>query len=266
MQDRSEVLYIIRIKKHANWHTPCSMLWKLNKEMGVPERAFLLTREDMFNQCNSVAIMARNDFPWEAKKETSMKRSFCCLLSFSLILFYGNICTLCGAEQEEMGALGSEFYLGPGDVLEISVWKDEALSRQVVVRPDGKISFPLIGDVVALGRTVDELRQVVEGKIKAYVPDAPVTVMVVQVGSPQVYVVGKVAKPGLYIMGQTLRVMQVLAMAGGMTPFANKDDILIIRKENGRQRVFKFNYGKVADGKDLDQNICLKPGDTVVVP
>lgn len=195
-----------------------------------------------------------------------MKRRVCCLLSFSLILFYGNICTLCAAEQEEMAALGSEFYLGPGDVLEVSVWKDEALSRQVVVRPDGKISFPLIGDVLARGRTVEELRQVVEDKIKVYVPDAPVTVIVVQVGSSQVYVVGKVAKPGLYIMGQTLRVMQVLAMAGGMTPFANKDDILIIRKNNGHQRVFKFNYGKVAGGKDLDQNICLKPGDTVVVP
>jgi polysaccharide export outer membrane protein len=242
------------------------MLWKFNKEMGVPERFFLFTREGMFKKCHSIAITARDSSPREAKKETSMKRRFCCLLSFSLILFYGNICTLYGAEQEGMAALGSEFYLGPGDVLEMSVWKDEALSRQVVVRPDGKISFPLIGDVVARGRTVEELRQVVEGKIKVYVPDAPVTVMVVQVGSPKVYVVGKVGKPGLYIMGQTLRVMQVLAMAGGMTPFAKKDDILIIRKENGHQKVFKFNYGKVADGKDLDQNICLEAGDTVVVP
>lgn len=195
-----------------------------------------------------------------------MKSRFCCLLSFSLILFYGNICTLCGAEQEEMAALGSEFYLGPGDVLEVSVWKDEALSRQVVVRPDGKISFPLIGDVVARGRTVSQLREAVEGKIKAFVPDAPVNVMVIQVGSPKVYVVGKVAKPGLYIMGEPLRVMQVLAMAGGMTPFAKKNDIIVIRKDNGGQQVFPFNYSKVADGKDLGQNIRLEPGDTVVVP
>lgn len=165
-----------------------------------------------------------------------------------------------------MAAPGSEFYLGPGDVLEISVWKDEALSRQVVVRPDGKISFPLIGDVVARGRTVSQLREAVEGKIKAFVPDAPVNVMVIQVGSPKVYVVGKVAKPGLYIMGEPLRVMQVLAMAGGMTPFAKKNDIIIIRKDNGGQQVYPFNYSKVADGKDLGQNIRLEPGDTVVVP
>lgn len=176
------------------------------------------------------------------------------------------MCTLCGAEQEEMAAPGSKFYLGPGDVLEISVWKDEALSRQVVVRPDGKISFPLIGDVVARGRTVSQLREAVEGKIKAFVPDAPVNVMVIQVGSPKVYVVGKVAKPGLYIMGEPLRVMQVLAMAGGMTPFAKKNDIIIIRKDNGGQQVYPFNYSKVADGKDLGQNIRLEPGDTVVVP
>ncbi len=159
-----------------------------------------------------------------------------------------------------------KFVLGPGDVLEISVWKDEALTRQVVVRPDGKVSFPLVGDIQAKGRTVEELRQAVEDKTKAFVPDAPVTVVVMEVGSPKVYVVGKVARPGLYVMAETLRVMQVLAMAGGMTSFADKDDILIIREKYGMQRTFKFNYSKVADGKDLEQNICLKPGDTVVVP
>lgn len=158
------------------------------------------------------------------------------------------------------------FFLGPGDVLEISVWKDEALFRQVVVRPDGRISFPLIGDVEAQGRTVAQLQDAVESKIKAYVPDAPVNVMVVEVGSTRVFVVGKVARPGVYVMGQRLRVMQALAMAGGMTPFAKKDDIIIIREENGGQKVWQFDYSDVADGEDLDQNIVLKPGDTVVVP
>ena len=185
-----------------------------------------------------------------------------------LVLFHGSAALLYGAENQGQAIAGSGFCLGPEDVLEISVWKDEALSKQVVVRPDGKISFPLIGDVVAQGRTVDELRQAVEDKIKAFVPDAPVTVMVIQVGSPKVYVVGKVAKPGVYIMGKSLTVMQVLAMAGGTTPFADKDDVLIIRKEDGQQKSFclKFDYSKVAEGKDLSQNICLKPGDTVVVP
>jgi polysaccharide export outer membrane protein len=181
---------------------------------------------------------------------------------FLFVCSFGQGQAFGGAETTD----GVAFYLGPGDILEVSVWKDEALSRQVVVRPDGNISFPLIGDVVARGRTVDQLRAAVEGKIKAFVPDAPVNVMVVQVGSPKVYVVGKVAKPGLYIMGEPLRVMQVLAMAGGMTPFAKKDDIIIIRKDNGGQKVFPFNYSQVAEGKDLGQNIRLEPGDTVVVP
>ena len=182
---------------------------------------------------------------------------------FLLMFICGHVGHLYGAEQKSQLM---PFCLGPEDVLEISVWKDEALTRKVLVRPDGKISFPLIGDIQAQGRTVEELRQAMNNKMMAFVPDAPVSVMLVLVGSPKIYVVGKVVKPGVYIMGTTLRVMQALAMAGGATPFANKDDILIIRQENGRQKTFKFNYNKVADGKKLVQNICLKRGDTVVVP
>jgi polysaccharide export outer membrane protein len=194
-----------------------------------------------------------------------MKNKIFCFL-FLLTLICANPGLLYTAEHEAQLAAEGNFYLGPEDVLEISVWRDEALNRQVVVTPDGKVSFPLVGNIQAQGRTVEELRQAVEDKIKTFVPDAPVTVMVVRVGSPKVFVVGKVAKPGVYIMGETLRVMQALAMAGGTTPFADKDDILIIRKENGHQKIFRFDYTKVADGKDLEQNICLKRGDTVVVP
>ena len=182
---------------------------------------------------------------------------------FLLMFICGHAGPLHGADQKSQL---TPFCLGPEDVLEISVWKNEALTRKVLVRPDGKISFPLIGDIQAQGRTVEELRQAMENKMKAFVPDAPVNVMLMLVGSPKVYVVGKVVKPGVYIMGTTLRVMQALAIAGGATPFANKDDILIIRQENGRQKTFKFDYNKVADGKKLEQNICLKRGDTVVVP
>ena len=161
---------------------------------------------------------------------------------------------------------GSTFYLGPGDVLEISVWKDEALTKQVVVRPDGMISFPLIGQIPAEGRTVEELQREVQKRISRYVPDAPVTVLVAEIGSPKIYVVGKVNKPGVYIMGHFLRVMQALAMAGGTTTFADRDDIMIIREEKGRQIIMKFNYDRVASGRDLHKNITLKPGDTIVVP
>ena len=125
----------------------------------------------------------------------------------------------------------SKFYLGPEDLLEISVWNDETLNKQVIVRPDGKISFPLIGDVLVQGRTVEEVRQEIENKVRPYVPDAPLTVMVIRVSSPKLYVVGKVVKPGVYIMPEPLRVMQALAMAGGITTFSDSDDILIIRLE-----------------------------------
>jgi polysaccharide export outer membrane protein len=161
---------------------------------------------------------------------------------------------------------GTIFYLGPGDVLEISVWKDEALTKQVVVRPDGMVSFPLIGQIPAEGRTVEELQIEIQRRISRYVPDAPVTVLVAEIGSPKIYVVGKVNKPGVYIMGHFLRVMQALAMAGGTTTFADRDDIMIIREEKGRQIIMKFNYDRVASGRDLHKNITLKPGDTIVVP
>jgi polysaccharide export outer membrane protein len=197
-----------------------------------------------------------------------MQKQILSFVFLILVFLYGSDSPYCLAFSEEQAVPAREasYVLGPEDVLEVSVWKDEALTKQVVVRPDGKISFPLIGDVIAKGKTVEHLRSTVEEKIRAFVPDAPVTVLVMQVRSPKVYVVGKVMKPGMYIMGEPMRIMQALAMAGGMTPFANQDGVIIIRNQSGNQRVFQFNYGKVADGKDLEQNIRLKPGDTVVVP
>jgi len=194
-----------------------------------------------------------------------MKKTFFCFLWF-IILFHINTASLFGAELDKKLINGSEFYFGPEDVLEISVWKNEDLTKTVVVRPDGKISFPLIGDVLAQGLTVDELRRVVEDKVKVLIPDMPVAIIVTQVMSRKVYVVGKVETPGVYLMGKTLRVMQILGMAGGLTPFAKKKNIIILRKNDGHQKTFRFNYSKVAAGKDLDQNICLQPGDTIVVP
>ena len=191
-----------------------------------------------------------------------------CILSLVLFLIFSSMqAVICyGAASVDKTLPGRSFHLGAEDVLQISVWKDETLTKQVVVRPDGKISFPLIGDIPVAGLTVEELRRNIENKVKMYVPDAPVTVQVLQVGSPKIYVVGKVNQPGVYMMGRTLRVMQALAMAGGMTPFADEGDILIIRDSYGTQRFIKFNYSKIAGGKNLEQNIYLQPGDTVVVP
>ena len=183
-----------------------------------------------------------------------------------LIIFSVCVSFSYAAEKTIRASSGPTFYLGPEDVLEISVWKDEALTKEAVVRPDGMVSFPLIGQIRAAGRTVENLQREIQRRISRYVPDAPVTVMVLKIGSPKVYVVGKVNKPGVYVMGSFLRVMQSLAMAGGTTTFADRDDIMVIREEKGTQRFIKFNYDRVSSGKDLHKNIPLKPGDTLVVP
>lgn len=195
------------------------------------------------------------------------------LVFFSLMVVQFNSDFLCAEDQNKEDKTSvsyvrndSGYVLGPDDVLEISVWKDDTLTKEVVVRPDGKISFPLIGDIEAKGKTVEELRKDIEKKIQVLVPDTPVSIVVKTVRSPKVYVVGQINTPGTYIMVERLRVMQALSMAGGMTAFADKNDILIIRNQNGHQKTFKFNYTQVAKGKHLDQNIILEPGDTIVVP
>ena len=157
------------------------------------------------------------------------------------------------------------FELGPEDVLEISVWKDEALTRQVMVRPDGKISFPLIGDIQVSGLNVEELRQRVQKKLQIYGPVAPVSVLLVKIACPKIYIIGKVNRPGVFIMGQPLSITQALAMAGGVTLFAG-DKVLIIRSENGQQKTIVVNFEKIADGKNLSENIFLKPNDTIIIP
>jgi len=195
-----------------------------------------------------------------------MKKKKACFCLLFLVWMAASPAFPAGGDHGAEHNSGSQFFLGPGDVLEISVWKNEDLTKQVVIRPDGRISFPLIGDVAAEGNTVEELREALKQKIDTYVPDAPVAVLLLKVASPKVYVVGKVAKPGVYVMEEPMRVMQALAMAGGTTPFADKDQILIIRKSKVRQETSKFNYSQVARGKDLEQNVFLKPGDTLVVP
>jgi polysaccharide export outer membrane protein len=161
---------------------------------------------------------------------------------------------------------GLEYTLGPEDIIEISVWKDESLTKQIVVRPDGKISFPLVGEIRAGGLTVRQLQRQVTRKISEFIPNPTVTVLVLQVNSNKVYVVGKVNKPGEYPTGGRLDVMQALSMAGGLTPFASPRSIVILRRERGVEKKIPFNYNEVIRGKHLEQNIILQRGDVVVVP
>lgn len=159
------------------------------------------------------------------------------------------------------------FLLGPEDILEISVWRDETLTRQVMIMPDGKFSFPLIGDIQASGHTIAEIRTMVQEKIKKYVPDSPVSVVMEKIQSPKVYIVGRVNKQGTYIMqGRPLTVAQIIALAGGLTPFAEGDEIHVLRNSDNGQKAIPIDYEKITQGKELSHNIILQPGDTVVVP
>ncbi len=158
------------------------------------------------------------------------------------------------------------YLIGPEDVLGISVWKDTDLTLQVVVRPDGRISFPLIGDVKAAGHSVEWLRNEIKKRISEYVPDAVVSVLLMEVKGIKIYVVGKVARSGGASVGRRINVMQAIAGAGGLTKFAGESSILILRNDNGGQTKIPFNYNEVKKGTNIEQNIWLQDGDVIVVP
>lgn len=156
--------------------------------------------------------------------------------------------------------------LQPGDVLQVAVWKETDLTSEIVIRPDGGISFPLAGDLQAAGHTVAELTALLEKRIRKLEPDAVVTVVVKAANGNRVYVIGKVNKPGDFALNRPTDVMQALSLAGGATAFADTNDIRVLRREGTHQSAIAFRYGEVERGRKLEQNILLKSGDTVVVP
>jgi len=160
----------------------------------------------------------------------------------------------------------ADYQIGPEDVLEISVWKEEGLKKEVLVRPDGGFAFPLVGEVQAAGKTAQQLQTEITQRLEKFIADPVVSVAVLKVAGNRIYVIGKVNKPGEFVAGRYVDVLQVLSMAGGLTPFAAENDIKILRKENGKDIVFPFRYSDIKSGVKLDQNITLKGGDVVVVP
>jgi polysaccharide biosynthesis/export protein len=158
------------------------------------------------------------------------------------------------------------YHLQPGDVMTISVWKETELQSEVLVRPDGGFSFALAGDVDAVGKTVEEIRAILVDRLKRFIPNPVVTVAVKLVGGNRIYVVGRVNHAGDFPLSSPLDVMQAIALAGGTTPFASINDIVILRRHNGEQQALHFHYSDVARGRELAQNVLLQGGDTVVVP
>lgn len=158
------------------------------------------------------------------------------------------------------------YEIQPGDVLAISVWKETDLQSEVLVRPDGGLSFPLVGELNANGMSIDALRSRIADGLKKFIPDPVVTVTLRQIGGNRVYVIGKVNRPGEFPFSKPIDVMQALSLAGGATSFAALDDIKILRRRNGAQTALRFHYSDVEKGRSLEQNIPLQSGDTVVVP
>ncbi len=160
----------------------------------------------------------------------------------------------------------ASYLIAPDDVLSIDVWKETEITRSVPVRPDGKISLPLLNDVQAAGLTATDLASVVTEKLKKFLANPQVTVIVTTVNSQKIYILGEVLRAGVVSLLPNMTVLQALSSAGGFTPYANQKGIYVLRTENGQQVKYPFKYKEVLKGVNIQQNILLKPGDTIVVP
>ncbi|HKS54275.1 MAG TPA: polysaccharide biosynthesis/export family protein [Steroidobacteraceae bacterium] len=181
------------------------------------------------------------------------------LLLLSSAAYFG-----CIASAHAQATAG--YTVKPGDTLEISVWKEPDLQRTVLVRPDGQFSFPLVGEVDARNKTVAELNKTVSDRLTKYISDAVVTISVQEIKGNKIFVLGQVNKPGEFIVNPSVNIMQALSMAGGMTPFAATNDIIVLRGQGAQQKGMAFRYNDVVRGRSLDTNIELLSGDIVVVP
>jgi polysaccharide export outer membrane protein len=162
--------------------------------------------------------------------------------------------------------ISEDYVVGQGDALEVFVWRNEQLSRGVTVRPDGKISLPLIQDIQAEGLTAIQLRDQITRRFKQYVENPTVAVIVTQINSYKINVLGKVGQPGIYAITTKTTFLEAISMAGGFTEWANQRKITVIRSQGGQKKKLRINYKKIISGKDPSQNITLNRGDTIIVP
>ncbi|HVI87912.1 MAG TPA: polysaccharide biosynthesis/export family protein [Dongiaceae bacterium] len=175
---------------------------------------------------------------------------------------------LAGLTPSVARAVDADYKLNPGDILQITVWKEEGLDRETLVLPDGTVAFPLVGTLHARGKTVGQLQDEIKAGLQKAIPDAPVTVVVKNALGNTVDVIGQVLKPGEFVAGHPLTVMQALSLAGGLTPYASEKRISIVRHNmDGKDQHIEFPYYEdILDGKNLDKDIVLQPGDVVLVP
>jgi polysaccharide export outer membrane protein len=160
-----------------------------------------------------------------------------------------------------------DYTLNAGDTLDIAVWKEEDLTKKdVIVRPDGKFTFPLAGEITAAGRTIAQIETAMATRLKVYIPEPVVSVSVKTLDGCRIYVIGQVSKAGSFVMNPRVNVLQALSLAGGLTPFAASNDIIVLRGSGVAQRALPFHYGEVIKGRNLTQNVLLEAGDVVIVP
>ena len=187
----------------------------------------------------------------------------------TLVLLFA-CATTAAAQSNDPAAAGdrlpADYVIGADDVLAIQFWSEKDMSAEVTVRPDGKIALPLLNDVHAAGLTPEELRDRLLTAARKFVENPNPTVMVKTINSRKVFITGQVEKPGTYPINHSLTVLQLIALAGGLREFVHGKNISVLRQESDRQVVYRFNYRDVINAKDLEQNIQLKPGDTIVVP
>lgn len=199
------------------------------------------------------------------------------VIGLGIVTLCGCVCLSAAAEQATnpagaptngvaATALPRDYVVGPEDVLSIVFWRDKDMSADVVVRPDGMISLPLLNDVQAAGYTPEQLSQSLEKAGAKFLAEPNVTVIVKEIHSRKVFIVGQVAKPGAFPLTGEMNVLQLIALAGGVLEYANAKNIAVVRKDDGHERRIRVNYQDVLKGKNIDQNILLKPGDTVIVP
>ncbi len=158
------------------------------------------------------------------------------------------------------------YRIGKGDILEVLTWKEQDFSREVPVRIDGRISFPLLEDIQAAGRTTLEVRNEIQEQLKAYIKQPVVSVAIKVAGSQRFYIIGEILKPGEYPLAKNLSVLQAFALAGGFTEWASKKEIILIRRESGEDNIIRVNYKNIVRGEDLEANVMLKADDLIVVP
>jgi polysaccharide biosynthesis/export protein len=163
-------------------------------------------------------------------------------------------------------AVDDDFKISGGDVLQVTVWKEEGMDREVLVLPDGTMTFPLIGTVLVADKTPAEAQEIIKKKLQDSIPDAAVTVMVKAPQGHTVSVVGQVTKPGEIVMARRMSAMEALAQAGGLTPFASKGNVFIIRRDGAEKKTIELPYNEIAKGESLDHDIDLNPGDVIFVP